>query len=102
MKITKKSYKFGTYAYTEYRVNGEIVKTISEEKRNCGTSWFNDLPSEEESEEVKIGRSEVPHEVDSIIDDILVKDNVEIDSCDGSDGDISEALYRNCKKYFAK
>lgn len=28
--------------------------------------------------------------------------NVEIDSCDGSDGDISEALYRNCKKYFAK
>jgi len=96
MKITKKSYKFGTYAYTEYRVNGEIVKTISEEKRNCGTSWFNDLPSEEESEEVKIGRSEVPHEVDSIIDDILVKD------CDGSDGDISEALYRNCKKYFAK
>ena len=42
MKVTKKSYKFGTYAYTEYRVNGEIVKTISEEKRNCGTSWFND------------------------------------------------------------
>lgn len=74
MKITKKSYKFGTYAYTEYRVNGEIVKTISEEKRNCGTSWFNDLHSEEESEEVKIGRSEVPHEVDSIIDDILEKD----------------------------
>lgn len=50
-------------------------KEISEEKRNCGTSWFNDLPSEEESEEVEIGRSEVPHEVDSIIDDMLEEDN---------------------------
>ena len=57
IKITKKSYKFGTYATTEYRVNGELIKEISEEKRNCGTSWFNDLPSEEESEEVEIGRS---------------------------------------------
>ena len=75
IKNKKKSYRFGTYATTEYRVNGELIKEISEEKRNCGTSWFNDLPSEEESEEVKIGRSEVPHEVDSIIDDILVKDN---------------------------
>jgi hypothetical protein len=44
---------------------------------------------------------------DYIHDDTLIvvdaeKLNVEIDSCDGSDGDISEALYRNCKKYFAK
>lgn len=43
----------------------------------------------------------------NIHDDTLIvvdaeKLNVEIDSCDGSDGDISEALYRNCKKYFAK
>ena len=73
MKITKKSYKFGTYATTEYRLNGELIKEISEEKRNCGTSWFNDLPSEEESEEVKIGRSEVPHEVDNIINEIIMK-----------------------------
>ena len=75
IKITKKSYRFGTYANTEYRVNGELIKEISEEKRNCGTSWFNDLPSEEESEEVEIGRSGVPHEVDSIIDDMLEEDN---------------------------
>ena len=39
---------------------------------------------------------------DYIHDDTLIvvdaeKLNVEIDSCDGSDGDISEALYRNCK-----
>lgn len=71
IKITKKSYKFGTYATTEYRVNGELIKEISEEKRNCGTSWFNDLPSEEEAEEIEIGRSQVPHVVDSIIDDML-------------------------------
>ena len=71
IKITKKSYKFGTYATTEYRVNGDLIKVFSEEKRNCGTSWFNDLPCEEEAEEVEIGRSAVPHVVDSIIDDML-------------------------------
>ena len=75
IKITKKSYKFGTYATTEYRINGELIKEISEKKRNCGTSWFNDLLSEEESEEVEIGRSGVPHEVDSIIDDMLEEEN---------------------------
>lgn len=71
MKITKKSYKFGTYATTEYRVNGELIKEITEEKRNCGTSWFNDLPAEEDAEEIEVGRAEVPHEVDVIIDDMI-------------------------------
>ena len=54
--------------------------------------------------EIKSENSQLP---DYIHDDTLIvvaaeKLNVEIDSCDGSDGDISEALYRNCKKYFAK
>ena len=71
LKITKKSYKFGTYATTEYRINGELVKEFSEEKRNCGTSWFNDLPDEVDAEEVEVGRTEVPHEIDVIIDDML-------------------------------
>ena len=71
MKITKKSYKFGTYATSEYRVNGELIYEISEEKRYCGTSWFSDLPSEEEAEEIEIGRSGLPHVVDRIIDDML-------------------------------
>lgn len=71
IKITTKSYKFGTYATTEYRINGELVKEISEEKRNCGTSWFNDLPDEVDAEEVEVGRTEVPHEIDVIIDDML-------------------------------
>lgn len=71
IKITTKSYKFGTYATTEYRINGELVKEISEEKRNCGTSWFNDLPDEVDAEEVEVGRSEVPHEINVIIDNML-------------------------------
>ncbi len=75
IKITKKSYKFGTYATTEYRINGELVKEFSEEKRNCGTSWFNDLPSEEDAEEIEIGRTEVPHEIDIIIDEMIDGEN---------------------------
>lgn len=71
LKITKKSYKFGTYASTEYRINGELVKEISEEKRNCGTSWFNDLPDEVDAEEIEVGRTEVPHEIDYLIDKII-------------------------------
>lgn len=65
--ITKKSYKSGTYATSEYRVNGILVKEISEEKRNCGASWFNELPSEEDAEEVEIELTDVPHEIEDII-----------------------------------
>lgn len=68
IRITKKSYKFGTVATTEYRINGELIKTISEEKRNCGTSWFNNLPEEEEAEAYEVGRTDLPDEVDDIVD----------------------------------
>ena len=40
MKITKKSYKFGTYATTEYRLNVELIKEISEKIEASGKVGF--------------------------------------------------------------
>lgn len=78
MKITKKSYKFGTYATSEFRVNGVLVGEINMPERNCGTSWFMDLPSEEDAEEEEIALYQFPLDRD-ILNRFL--DDDEDDDC---------------------
>jgi hypothetical protein len=51
MDAVKKTWKFGTYAYFAYYVNGVLIGEMSEHKNNCGVEYFQNLPEGEDNAE---------------------------------------------------
>ena len=66
-KIERKDYKFGTTATSEFYLNGELVGELKSDKRECGTCWFVELPSEEDAQMIEISVNEIP---DNIYDEL--------------------------------
>ena len=67
-KLTKKSWKFGTYAYSTYFCNGVELKTLSDHQNQCGVGYFIDLPEDEVNAiEEEIGINDLPHEIYDLI-----------------------------------
>jgi hypothetical protein len=48
-KITRKSWKSGTYCFSEYFCNGILITKITDHKKDCGIEYFNLLPDSEEN-----------------------------------------------------
>jgi hypothetical protein len=63
LKLQRKSYKFGSYATSEYYVNGELVGETSSHQKECGTGWFMDLTSEEDAIMEEISINDVPDNI---------------------------------------
>ena len=56
IKITQRSRRWGTYATTTYYIDCKEFHTITENKNNCGTDWFNSLPETQDDNKA------TPHE----------------------------------------
>jgi hypothetical protein len=74
-RITKKSYKVGTYATSEFYLNGEFIHEIHSHKNECGVSWFNELPSEDDAQHEEIGLTDLPADVEILLNELIHEQN---------------------------
>ena len=68
MKIEIKNWKSGTYAITQYYIDGEELTQDTERQENCGFEWFTNLPESEEEAEKKDITSNTPYWLDDLIE----------------------------------
>jgi len=68
--ITAHSWREGTYATTEYYVDGELFHTTHEPAHKCGVSWFMSLPHKDDDEHlIEDITGNTPSWLDAMIDE---------------------------------